>query len=110
MEEELRQLIVDTLNIPCDSVFDTFPTPCAVYDFYIVESEQFGDGICETESQAVQIDLYYHYKNERDIAAQKLHEALKQKKYYTYPTMSLYYDDIAERFRANYQFKILKKG
>lgn len=106
----MQQLIIDTLDIPCDSVFDDkeLPTPCAIFDFYRVNGERFGDGKCEKESVSAQVDLYYQYKNARDTAANILLEALKQQKYYTYPSMELYYDEIAERFRATYNFNILK--
>lgn len=108
MEDTLKQLIIDTLHIECDCTFDILPNPCAVYDFYRVDSEQFGNGRIEKESVAVQVDLYYQYKNPRDEAANKLHEAFKQQKYYTYPSMSIYYDEIAEKYRATYKFNVLK--
>ena len=109
MEETLKQLITNTLTgITCDSILNKIIPPCAIYDFYRVDPEQFGNGRCEAETVAVQIDLYYQYKNPRDEAADKLHEALKNQKNYTYPIMSIYYDDIAELYRATYKFSILK--
>lgn len=109
MEEQLKQLITETLSIDCDSVIDDLKVPCATYDFYMTNPVLFGNGINTEEEESVQIDLWYKSKDRMNRDADKLHSVLKEQKNYTYPYIERYYDGQAELYRATFKLNILKE-
>ena len=90
MENEIRNLILNTLNV----------TECK-------PSKTLSIGKCEYSNHSVQIDLYYlketDFKNARNI----LKNVLKDK--FVYPTIDSYFDTTNKFYRATFQFVVQER-
>ena len=99
MEEELKELIERTLDIPCELETGAMVFPGATVEVYLRNPEAFGDGQPEEIVVYVTIDLYYPKRTERDAAADKLIPVLVTNGY-LYPTEERYYDTVARKYRT----------
>lgn len=99
MENELKELIEKTLEIPCDIDAGTMTYPGATVEVYLRNPESYGDGQPEEIVCYVSINLYYDKRLERDTAADKLMPVLVSNGY-LYPTDERYYDTVARKHRA----------
>lgn len=99
MEDELKKLIEETLNIPCDLDPGAMVFPGATVEVYLRNPEAYGDGQPGEIVCYVSISLYYHKRKDRDTAADKLVPALVAAGY-LYPTDERYYDTEARKYRA----------
>lgn len=99
MEEEVKKLIEETLDIPCVLDDGAMVFPGATVEVYLRNPEAFGDGQPEEIVDYVTINLYYPKRTERDAAADKLVPVLASSGY-LYPTDERYYDTEAKKYRA----------
>ena len=99
MEEELKELIETTLDIPCELETGAMMFPGATVEVYLRNPEAFGDGQPEEIVAYVTINLYYQKRTERDAAADKLIPKLVAAGY-LYPNDERYYDTVARKYRA----------
>ena len=99
MEEELRELIRTTLDIPCELDAGAMLFPGATVEVYLRNPEAYGDGQPEEIVNYATISLYYPKRTERDAAADKLVPKLVAAGY-LYPTDERYYDTEARKYRA----------
>lgn len=99
MEEELKRLIEETLNIPCELEAGTMVFPGATVEVYLQNPEAYGDGQPEMVVSYVTINLYYSVRKERDAAVGKLVPVIVANGY-LYPTAEKYYDTVAQKHRA----------
>lgn len=100
MDEELKQLIESTLNIPCKLDAASISYPSVTVDTYLENPELFGDGECVSESCSISINLWYHDRTARNDAVKKLKKALPAAGY-TAPTVQKYFDNTARVHRAD---------
>lgn len=99
MEEELREVIRTTLDIPCELDAGAMLFPGATVEVYLRNPEAYGDGQPEEIVNYATISLYYPKRTERDAAADKLVPKLVAAGY-LYPTDERYYDTEARKYRA----------
>ena len=99
MEEELKELIESTLDIPCELETGAMMFPGATVEVYLHNPEAYGDGQPEEIVNYVTINLYYPKRKDRDAAAEKLIPVLVANGY-LYPTDERYYDTVARKYRA----------
>ena len=99
MEDELKELIERTLEIPCCLDTGAMVFPGATVEVYLRNPEAYGDGQPEEIVCYVSISLYYNKREERDSTANKLVPALVAAGY-LYPTDERYYDTEARKYRA----------
>lgn len=99
MESELKKLIEETLNIPCELDAGPMMFPGATIEVYLRNPEAFGDGQPDEIVNYVTINLYYKGRADRDSAADKLVPVLVSSGY-LYPTDERYYDTEAKKHRA----------
>lgn len=92
----LETLVADTLNISVGTTGNNYAT----VDIYSITGALFGDGRCKAKAKNVQVDLYYLYEDERNIAADLLQNTLGNQSNCTFPLLDMYHDDIADRYRA----------
>lgn len=107
MENDIRNLIINTLNIMEVKPSQTLTTPCFVLKYgYLEHGNVFGDGKCELSDRYVQIDLYYLKEKENDFKAakSKVKNALIEK--YVYPEIEAYFDTNNKFYRATFQFVV----
>lgn len=99
MEDELKELIEKTLDIPCTLDTGAMVFPGATVEVYLRNPEAFGDGQPEEIVNYVTVNLYYPERALRDVATDKLVPALVSAGY-IYPTDERYYDTEARKYRT----------
>lgn len=99
MEDELKALIEEILNIPCKLESESIVYPSATIEAYMESPELFGDGQCIAETGSIAINLWYHDRNARNEDVSKLKKALPEAGY-TAPTVQKYFDTTARVHRA----------
>lgn len=102
--DNLKQLIEDTTELTDDESKNDW----YVADVYSIESNLFGDGKCEHETLAAQVEVYCEYMDIRDAKVDLLRKELQKQENYTQPTTELLFDEIADRYRATLNFKIFR--
>ena len=100
MEDELKQIIEDALDVPCRLESESTCYPSATVGTYLELPELFGEGKCVAETASISISLWYHDRIARNEAVKKLKKALPEAGY-TAPTVSKYFDTNARVFRAD---------
>lgn len=107
MENDIRNVIVNTLKIIEVKSSQRLSTPCFMLNYgYLENGNVFGNGKCELSDHHVQIDLYYSKEKEDDfkVARNKVKNALIEK--YVYPDMETYFDTSNNFYRATFQFVV----
>lgn len=99
MEEELKELIERTLDIPCELETGAMVFPGATVEVYLRNPEAYGDGQPEEIVNYVTVNLYYQDRKKRNAAADKLIPVLVTNGY-LHPTDERYYDTVARKYRA----------
>lgn len=99
MDDMLKKLIEETLDIPCKLESESILYPAATIGDYLESPELFGDGECAEESASISINLWYLDRTARDEAAKTLKKALVAAGY-TAPTVHKYFDTQSRTFRA----------
>ena len=99
MEEEIKKLIEETLNIPCELDTGAMVFPGATVEEFLRNPEAYGDGQPEEIVSYVTINLYYPKREERNKAVDNLVPKLVAAGY-QYPTDERYYDTEARKHRA----------
>ena len=99
MDEELKKLIEDALNIPVYDESESITYPAATIGDYLESPELFGDGECVAETSSISIGLWYENRTARNEAVKLLKPALAAAGY-TAPTVHKYFDTMARVHRA----------
>jgi hypothetical protein len=66
--DDLKELIENTLNIPCRMESESIMFPAATIGDYLDSPALFGDGICTAETTSISIGLWYRDRTARDKA------------------------------------------
>lgn len=108
MENEIRNLILNTLNITECKPSKTLSIPCFIFDYsYLDSGNVFGNGKCKYSDHSVQIDLYYLKETDFKSARNLLKNALKDK--FVYPNIESYFDTTNKFYRATFQFVVQER-
>lgn len=99
LEQEIKEIIEDTLDIPCYIDADTITYPSATVEVYSEDCNLYGDGIAQNIIGYVQIDLWYQSRMQRDMATNAIKYQL-QNNGYTYPQVVRYFDNTAQKYRT----------
>ena len=108
MENEIRNLIRNTLNITECNPSKTLSIPCFILDYsYFEKGNVFGNGICKYSDHFVQIDIYYFKKSDFKSAINLLKKSIKDN--FIYPNIDSYYDTTNKFYRATLQFVVQER-
>lgn len=108
MENEIKELIINTLNIVQVEPSQRLSLPCFILDYsYLERGNVFGDGKCKLSDHYVQIDIYYMQKDAFNQAITQLKNALINK--YVYPNIDSYFDTTNKFYRATFQFVVQER-
>ena len=99
MDEELKKLIEDALDIPVYDESESITYPAATIGDYLESPELFGDGECVEESAGISIGLWYLGRAARNDAVKILKKELVAAGY-SAPSVHKYFDSHSRTFRA----------
>ena len=106
-DEELKELIEATLDIPVYDDGMSITYPAATLDIYQDSSALAGDGATKARVKNVKIDLWYQNKEERDTAQALLLGMLDGIRTASCVEILPCFDTNARKYRSTFNFEIL---
>lgn len=107
MENDLKELIESTLNIPCYLEGDSITYPSATVSVYLESAGLVGDGRKVSQINNIQIDLWFTDRSARDEASETLEPVIAEYSD-SVPSVERYFDTVAKKFRATIKTEKIK--
>lgn len=106
MEEKLKNMVEQTLNIPCSIDGEATVFPCATFDIYERPgSGLYGGGKNEQSVADIQLDLWYTEREPMKTASEILKNTIAEE--FTAPDLHRYYDTTSKKYRCTFNFNAL---
>lgn len=113
MEDKIKDFLEQATTAQVLEYGKSLPNiwPCVTFHLYNESGALFGSGTATEEGASCQVDIWYKVKNDAvKSAIASLKQAIKNERYFSYPTMETSYETNTKIYHTYINFDLIKES